>query len=295
MSNTNNNTTASMQLKTLNSLVHCVYSVTSLTTTCYNRAATVRVANQAGASAKATKVYNTVVIASGTSIGRAISLQNSTGTKIRKLGLPCDIGGIYLPVRRIVDAQNIFDDAQVALDGIREDIIKEYPELEAIVRTKLAAFASEVTIPSATSVAAAFTMTMHIVNQPVAVGEMSGIVDEVANRVRADSQRQQAEMLRRGHAGPIADLQAQLAVFIKAMREAKRLHLSQFDKLRDAARECKALNVLEIPEIDEVVRLAASAAAIPSDSLTHNERVDCAVRAEKAAAKADETLAALGL
>lgn len=293
MSNTT--TAASMQLKTLNSLVHCIYSVTGLTTTSYNRAATVRIANQAGASLEATKVYNKVVQSKGTSVGRAISLQNSTGTKIRKLGLPCQIGGIYLPVKRIVEAQNIFDDAQAALDAIREDIIKEYPEIEAAVRAKLAAFAGEVFIPTATQVAARFAMTLHIVNQPVAVGEMSGIVDEVANRVRADSQRQQAEMLRQAHAGPVEDLQKQLGIFIKAMHTAERLHLSQFDKLRDAARECKALNVLEIPEIDEVVRLAASAAAIPSESLTHSERVDCAVRAEKAAAKADETLAALGL
>lgn len=294
MSNTNN-TAASLQLKTLNSLVMCVFSTTAYGTTRYNRAATVRVANQAGASAEAAKVYNRVVLAKGTPIGKAISLQNRVGVKIRSLGLPCPIGGIYLPVKRIVEAQNVFDDGLAELDVIREEILIAYPELEAKVRSMLAGFAGEVEVPTATQVASAFTMTMHILNQPVAVGEMSGIVDEVANRVRADSQRQAQEMLRQAHAGPVENLQAQLTEFIDKMRNAERLHLSQFDKLRDAARECKALNVLEIPEIDEVVRLAASAAAIPSDSLTHNERVDCAVRAEKAAAKADETLAALGL
>lgn len=294
MSNTTT-TAASLQLKTLNSLVMCVFSTTAYGTTRYNRAATVRVANQAGASAEAAKVYNRVVLAKGTAIGKAISLQNRVGVKIRSLGLPCPIGGIYLPVKRIVEAQNVFDDGLAELDVIREDIIAVYPELEAKVRSMLAGFANEVEVPTATQVASAFTMTMHILNQPVAVGEMSGIVDEVANRVRADSQRQAQEMLRQAHAGPVENLQAQLTEFIDKMRNAERLHLSQFDKLRDAARECKALNVLEIPEIDEVVRLAASAAAIPSESLTHNERVDCAVRAEKAAAKADETLAALGL
>lgn len=293
MSNTT--TAASMQLKTLNSLVMCVFSTTAYGTTRYNRAATVRVANQAGASAEAAKVYNRVVLAKGTAIGKAISLQNRIGVKIRNLGLPCPIGGIYLPVKRIVEAQNVFDDGIAELDTIREEILIAYPELEAKVRSMLAGFANEVEVPTATQVASAFTMTMHILNQPVAVGEMSGIVDEVANRVRADSQRQAQEMLRQAHAGPVENLQAQLTEFIDKMRNAERLHLSQFDKLRDAARECKALNVLEIPEIDEVVRLAASAAAIPSESLTHSERVDCAVRAEKAAAKADETLAALGL
>lgn len=289
------NTTAQLQLKTLNSLVMCVFSTTAYGTTRYNRAATVRVANQAGASAEAAKVYNRVVLAKGTAIGKAISLQNRIGVKIRNLGMQCRIGGIYLPVKRIVEAQNIFDDGIAELDVIREDIIAVYPELEAKVRSMLAGFANEVEVPTATQVASAFTMSMTILNQPVAVGEMSGVVDEVANRVRADSHRQAQELLREAHSDPVERLREQLIEFIDKMRNAERLHLSQFDKLRNAARDCKALNVLEIPEIDEVVRLAASAAAIPSESLTHSERVDCAVRAEKAAAKADETLAALGL
>lgn len=287
--------TAQLQLKTLNSLVMCVFSTTAYGTTRYNRAATVRVANQAGASAEAAKVYNRVVLAKGTAIGKAISLQNRIGVKIRNLGMQCRIGGIYLPVKRIVEAQNIFDDGIAELDVIREDIIAVYPELEAKVRSMLAGFANEVEVPTATQVASAFTMSMTILNQPVAVGEMSGVVDEVANRVRADSHRQAQELLREAHSDPVERLREQLIEFIDKMRNAERLHLSQFDKLRNAARDCKALNVLEIPEIDEVVRLAASAAAIPSESLTHSERVDCAVRAEKAAAKADETLAALGL
>jgi len=293
MSNTT--TAASLQLKTLNSLVMCVFSTTAYGTTRYNRAATVRVANQAGASAEAAKVYNRVVLAKGTAIGKAISLQNRIGVKIRNLGMQCRIGGIYLPVKRIVEAQNIFDDGIAELDVIREDIIAVYPELEAKVRSMLAGFADEVEVPTATQVASAFTMSMTILNQPVAVGEMSGVVDEVANRVRADSHRQAQELLREAHSDPVERLREQLIEFIDKMRNAERLHLSQFDKLRNAARDCKALNVLEIPEIDEVVRLAASAAAIPSESLTHSERIDCAVRAETAAAKADETLAALGL
>lgn len=282
-------------LKTLNSLVHAHYSTNAFSTTRLNRAATARATAHAGASGDAAKVYNKVVQAKGTPVGRAISLQNRIGVALRKLGLHCQIGGIYLPVKRIQEAQNIFDDGIAELDVIREDILFQYPEMEAKVRAKLADFAHEVEIPSATVVASSFQMRLTILNRPVAVGEMEGVVDEVANRIRAESQRREHELLRAAHAGPVDDLRKQLAEFVKAMRENERLHLSQFDKLRDEARRVASLNVLDLPEVDEVIRLAAAAASMPSTSLTYGERDTCARKAEVAMTKADETLAALGL
>jgi ferritin-like protein len=79
------------------------------------------------------------------------------------------------------------------------------------------------------------------------------------------------------------------------MRNAERLHLTQFDKLRDEARRLKDLNVLCLPEIDEVVRMVGEAAALPTAGLDQTERVKIAVKAEKASAKASATLADLGL
>jgi len=55
------------------------------------------------------------------------------------------------------------------------------------------------------------------------------------------------------------------------------------------------LNFLELPEIEEVVLAVADAARIPDGSLTQDERVRIAKKAEAASVKADETLAALGL
>jgi hypothetical protein len=73
------------------------------------------------------------------------------------------------------------------------------------------------------------------------------------------------------------------------------LHLSQFDKLREEAQRVQKLNFFELPEIEQVVLAVADAARIPAGELTQDERVRIAQKAEAAAVKADETLAALGL
>jgi len=251
----------------------------------------------AGADRNAARVYNTILTARGTAVGRAISLQQQTGVSIRRCGSLCPTGGIYLRIKDVTEVQNIFDDAQAELDTIREDILATYPDLLVSLNAQLGSFANEVHIPTATEVASKFAMSLTVINQPVAVdgAVLVGLTEEVANRVRADSQRQVTEMLRASHAGPINDLKAVIAEFSDRLRNADRLHFSQFDKLRDEARRVQKLNFLELPEIEEMVLAVADAARIPDGSLTQDERVRIAKKAEAASVKADETLAALGL
>ena len=294
MTTQTNNT---MQLKTFQSIVLCHFSTTAPATNALNRSATARVVTAAGADRNAARVYNTILTARGTAVGRAISLQQQTGVAIRRCGSLCPTGGIYLRVKDVTEVQNIFDDAQAELDTIREDILATYPDLLVSLSAQLGSFTSEVQIPTATEVASKFTMSLTVINQPVAVdgAVLVGLTEEVANRVRADSQRQVTEMLRASHAGPINDLKAVIAEFSNRLRNADRLHFSQFDKLRDEARRVQKLNFLELPEIEEVVLAVADAARIPDGSLTQDERVRIAKKAEAASVKADETLAALGL
>ena len=286
-----------MQLKTFQSIVLCHFSTTAPATNALNRSASARAVSAAGADRNAARVYNTILTARGTAVGRAISLQQQTGVAIRRCGSLCPTGGIYLRIKDVTEVQNIFDDAQVELDTIREDILATYPDLLVALNARLGSFATEVQIPTATEVASRFTMSLTVINQPVAVdgAVLVGLTEEVANRVRADSQRQVAEMLRASHAGPINDLKAVIAEFSDRLRNADRLHLSQFDKLRDEARRVQKLNFLELPEIEEVVLAIADVARIPDGSLTQDERVRIAQKAEAASVKADETLAALGL
>jgi hypothetical protein len=294
MTTQSNNT---MQLKTFQSIVLCHFSTTAPATNALNRSASARAVSAAGADRNAARVYNTILTARGTAVGRAISLQQQTGVAIRRCGSLCPTGGIYLRIKDVTEVQNIFDDAQVELDTIREDILATYPSLLAALNTRLGSFATEVQIPTATEVASKFAMSLTVINQPVAVdgAVLVGLTEEVANRVRADSQRQVAEMLRASHAGPINDLKAVIAEFSDRLRNADRLHLSQFDKLRDEARRVQKLNFLELPEIEEVVLAIADVARIPDGSLTRDDRVRIAKKAEAASVKADETLAALGL
>jgi hypothetical protein len=286
-----------MQLKTFQSIVLCHFSTTAPATNALNRSASARAVSAAGADRNAARVYNTILTARGTAVGRAISLQQQTGVAIRRCGSLCPTGGIYLRIKDVTEVQNIFDDAQVELDTIREDILATYPSLLAALNTRLGSFATEVQIPTATEVASKFAMSLTVINQPVAVdgAVLVGLTEEVANRVRADSQRQVTEMLRASHAGPINDLKTVIAEFSDRLRNADRLHLSQFDKLRDEARRVQKLNFLELPEIEEMVLAIADVARIPDGSLTQDDRVRIAKKAEAASVKADETLAALGL
>jgi hypothetical protein len=291
--NTNMNTTTP---SIINSLVLCHFNTTAPATSVLNRCASIRVVASANAERNAARVYNTVINSKGTAVGRAISLLQRTGVAIRRCGLPCPLGGIYLRVKDISTVQNIFDDAQHDLDIVRQDILSTYSDLLVSVRRKLGAFTRDISLPTATEVSSRFTMSMTIINQPVAGGEgvLSGIATEVANKVRAESQKQTADLLRNAHVGPINDLKDQLALFIDRMRNATRLHMSQFDKLRDEALRVKGLNILDLPEINEVIDMTMAAASLPITELTQDERVTVARKAERASEKADETLAALG-
>jgi hypothetical protein len=284
-------------MNTAHNIVLCFYSTTAPRTTTLNKAATARATSSAGAAANAARLYNSVINAKGTAVGRAISLQNSTGASIRKYGLPCAAGGHYVRVRDVPRVQDIFDEAQMALDVIREDILTTYPEIINGVRQRLGAFATEVAIPTASEIAQRFSMSLVFTNQPAPIDGpvLSGLSEEVANRVRAESQRQVQDMLHKAHAAPVNDLRDTLLELIDRLRNADRLHLTQFDKLEAEVRRVRGLNVLKLPEIDEVLKAAQKVANMKNTLAGVDDRIRVANSAERVVGKADETLNAIGL
>jgi len=288
---------ATLNLSVANSLVLCHFQCTAPGTTALNRAATSRAANAAGAAKDYARLYNTVLTTKGTAVGKALSLQTRTAAAIRRLGMPCSAGGMYLRMVDIALVQNLFDDAMVELDQLRDEILATYGDITHALRQSLGGFAHEVSIPSATEVAAKYTMTLTFVNQPAAISGpvLAGLADEVANRVRADSQRQVDDMLRAAHAGPVIELRRYLSEFADALRNADRFHVSHFDNVRNEAQRVKSLNVLGLPMVNDVVTLASVVADLKLEGLTKDERIFIATKAERAIAKADETLASLGL
>jgi hypothetical protein len=284
-------------MNTTNSIVLCFYSTTAPRTSVLNRSATARATADAGAASSAARLYNSVINAKGTAVGRAISLQNQTGTLIRRHCMPCPAGGHYVRVRDVPKVQDIFDEALMNLDDIRADILATYPDIIGGVVQRLGSFANEVVVPTASEVASKFTMSLVFTNQPAPIDGpvLSGLTEEVANRVRAESKAQVEDMLRKAHASPVQDLKDALDEVVDRLRNAERMHVSQFDKLAAEMARVKNLNVLGLPELDVAIAAAQTVVDDRRDRMTKDERADTAVKAERALAVADDTLAALGL
>jgi hypothetical protein len=279
-----------------NSLIMVYYNTTAPRTTVLNRSATGRILTRAAAAKHSARVYNTILSTRGTAVGRAVSLQNSLGESIRKHCLPCPIGGYYARLRDITLIQNLFDDANILLEDIKDDIIREYPSIIAKVQSDLGKFADEVALPSATEVTSKFKISLRYVNAPVPVtGVLSGLSQEVANRVKAESRAAVDEMLRAAHAGPLADLKRMLIEIADKLRNAERLHLSQFDNLAFEIERVAKLNVLDLPEVSDVVAAARVVVQQKRDGLSDPDRVTIAVNAESAADKATSIIDELGL
>lgn len=279
-----------------NSLIMVYYNTTAPRTTVLNRSATGRILTRAAAAKHSARVYNTILSTRGTAVGRAVSLQNSLGESIRKHCLPCPVGGYYARLRDITLIQNLFDDANILLEDIKDEIIREYPSIIAKVQSDLGKFADEVALPTATEVTSKFKISLRYINAPVAItGVLRGLTDEVANRVKAESRSAVDEMLRAAHAGPLADLKRMLIEFADKLRNAERLHLSQFDNLALEIERVARLNVLDLPEVSDVVDAARAAIKQKRDGLSDQDRTVIAVDAESAADKAASLIDELGL
>lgn len=285
-----------MKKETANSLIMVYYNTTAPRTTVLNRSATGRILTRAAAAKHSARVYNTILNTRGTAVGRAVSLQNSLGESIRKHCLPCPVGGYYARLRDLTVIQNLFDDAAIALEDIKDDIIREYPAIIAKVRADLGKFAEEVELPSATEVTSRFTISLRYINAPVPItGVLHGLSQEVANRVKAESRSAVDEMLKAAHAGPLSDLRRTLNEIADKLRNAERLHLTQFDNLSFEIDRVSKLNVLDLPEVNEIVKDVRAIVSQKRDGLTDSDRVDIAVTAESTASKATSIIDSLGL
>jgi hypothetical protein len=279
-----------------NSLVMVYYSTTAPRTTILNRSATGQIISRAQATKNSARVYNTILNTKGTAIGRAVSLQNGLGEAIRKHCLPCPVGGYYTRVRDIELIQNLYDDALVALDDIKDDIIQEFPDIISRVRQDLGKFAEQIELPTATEVSSKFTITLRYTSEPAALdGVMTGLSAEVANRVAAESRAAVQDMLRAAHAGPLSDLRRMLNDIADKLRNAERLHLTQFDHLASELTRVAKLNVLDLPEINDILGQTKNIVSQKRDGLSNDDRVEIAAAAESTASMASSIIDALGL
>ena len=284
-------------LHTAQSLILCFFQTKAPSTSVLNRKATSRVLVAASAQTNAARVYNTVLTAKGTAVGKAISIQQQTRCAIQMLGAPCRTGGNYIRIKRISEVQNLFDDAQYELNLAKQDIIATYGTVVAALVDRLGKMAQEVDIPTAREIADKFQMTLTFINQPVAINDdaLSGLADEVANKVRAESMAQIDDLLKQAHGGPLVDLKETLVEFIDRMKNAKRLHMSQFDKLRAHATRVADMNLTDSPEIVLLAKEVLDLSQQGGEHVDDNDRKRAAVKAESIVTQVGTTLAALGL
>lgn len=280
----------------LNNVCLAVYQTTAPSTTTLNRVATARAVQAAKASKEAARLYNTVLKSKGTAIGKAVSLQNLTGQKIRRYGLPCPAGGLYVRRDDVRRVQDIFDDAQIEMDRIRGEIVLTYDECVADIKAALGDFANEVYIPTASTAASRFTMQLTWLAAPGALDNrfLKGLSTELANRLRAESESRAEDMLREAHAAPVRDLRDRLLTLTEKLTQAERFHPSQVDHVRAEARRLRALNVLGIDQLNQLVDEVNSAFGEVTE-VDKSQRSALATEANRISNKAKETLAALGL
>jgi hypothetical protein len=282
---------------TAQSLILCFFQTKAPSTSVLNRKATSRVLVEASAQTNAARVYNTVLTAKGTAVGKAISIQQQTRCAIQMLGAPCRTGGNYIRIKRINEVQNIFDDAQYELNLAKQDIIATYDTVIVALTDRLGKMANEVDIPTAQEIANKFTMSLTFINQPIAICDdaLNGLAEEVANKVRAESMAQIDDLLKQAHQGPLIDLKDTLTEFIDRMKNAKRLHMSQFEKLRGHANRVADLNLSDSPEITSLAKEVLALSEEGGDHIDDNDRKRAAATAESIVTQVSSTLTSLGL
>lgn len=241
----------------------------------------------------------------GTPVGRAISLQQQTRTALHRHVVR--VGDTKLILKKdIPTVQAIMQDAQADLEDIRDEIVAGYPAIRTRLLKRLqgkkvngAIVGDDVTLPPATSIAAGFRMvqTFRATAAPLDHKVLQGIGDESAAQAVADSELAMEEEMLQGHGALVESLRVRLVEFTDKVRNAERLHPSQFDKLADELRRVSDLNALGVKEITDIIQtasLAVKGKASGAD-MSNDERNAIGDVADDATAKCEDVLASLGL
>jgi len=261
--------------------------------------------NQDGA--KDVKVEVMLIEKDKTPVGRAASLQQQTRTALMKHVVR--VGDSKLILKRdIPTVQCLMQDAQADLEDIRDEIVADYPAIRTKLLKRLQGKKvngsivgddADVILPSATKIAAGFRMvqTFRATTAPLNHKVLQGIGDESAAQAVADSELAMEEELLRGTGALVRPLLSRLTEFTNMVRNAERLHPSQFDKLADELRRVNDLNALGVQEITDIIQtasLAVKGKASGAD-MSNDERNAIADVADDASAKCEDVLASLGL
>lgn len=243
----------------MESIVKCTFTASCPAATVVHRPASDKVCEDWDASEDVAWVKVAPIPRQGTVYGAFTSVINSTGVKIRDLGLPCKSGGTYIQSKDIDEVMKIYDEGIDELDRLkRDELPRQWPEIVANATKKLGELKSQLEIPTAEEFGSKFSMDVIWEHTPQNIEGtvMDGVANEVAARVRAASKKATKAMFIEAHAQPLQEVIKFLMDTNKQLTKKgnSRLGQKRFDNAKKAMEKLAKKNWLELPELDKVIR-----------------------------------------
>jgi hypothetical protein len=280
-------------------IIKCTFTASCPAATVLHRKATDQVCSANDASSEAAWVKVAPIPRKGTAFGAMTSVINSTGTKIRDMGLPCRTGGTYIQTKDFEEVVRLFDEGMAELDQLRKvDLPQQWDGIVDAATRNLGELAKDISIPTAQEFGEKFGMDIIFEHSPQNIDGtiMEGVATEVAARVRAASKKAVNDMFVASHVAPVQDAITVLTKTMTQLAEGKRLGQRTIDKVKAAMDMLKDKNWLDLPEIDSVIKAMAPVASTNRvDIVTEGDKKKVIAKCQHATKVALTAKADLGL
>ncbi len=283
----------------MRSIVKCTFTASCPAATVVHRPATEKVSGIYKSSDEVAWVKVAPIPRKGSVYGSLTSVINSTGVKIRDMGLPCKTGGTYIQSADIEEVISIFDEGQRELDRLIKVVLPaEWNDIVAKATKDMGELAKAIPIPTADVFGSKFGMDIIWEHSPQDIEGtvMKGVANEVAARIRAQSKKSTKDMFVTAHGAPIQEVITFLTDTIEQLSGGKRLGQKRFDNAAKAAKKLAKKNLLNLPEIDKVIQAMASIGSTNRDDIVTDSDKEKVIKKVKHATKVALTAKAdLGL
>ncbi len=172
--------------------------------------------------------------------------------------LPCPsiAGAAYVKAKDMPAIQRAFEDAEAELLVAKQSIVDQWSTLSAHAKTRMGKFEDEVDLPDMATFIDGFWIKLHRLAAPAPISGnvFESMNDEVAARIKADSEKGTNQRLVDASAQPARDQIKLMGDAIKDIPKAKRLRQERFDKIALKIDEIKNLNWSDNAELDHLHR-----------------------------------------
>tara|TARA_X000001382_G_scaffold41016_2_gene27499 strand:- start:1244 stop:2116 length:873 start_codon:yes stop_codon:yes gene_type:complete len=280
-------------------IIKCTFTASCPAATVIHRPATDMVLGNYDASKQVAWVKVAPIPRKGNVYGALTSVINSTGTKIRDMGLPCRTGGTYIQTKDFEEVMRLFDKGMEELDNLKKvELPSQWGGIVENATQNLGALAKDVTIPTAKEFGDKFSMDVIFEHSPQDIDGtlMEGVATEVAARVRAASKKAVNDMFVASHVAPVQDAISILTKTMGQLATGKRLGQRTIDKVKTAMDTLKDKNWLDLPEIESVINAMAPVASTNRvDIVTEGDKKKVIAKCQHATKVALTAKADLGL